>query len=72
MSDSVEVKIKKWGNSMAVILPKDFLEKEDLRENDKVILQRVKPANLMHLFGSAKGMKMTGQQFKDMVRKGWD
>lgn len=30
-------------------------------------------ANLSHIFGSLKGKrKITGQQFKDLVRSGWD
>lgn len=67
---AVEVLIKKWGNSVGVILPKALVEKQGLKENEKVLVEVVKEANLEHLFGSLK-RKMTGQEFKDVVRKGW-
>lgn len=67
---ATEVVIKKWGNSMGIILPKDFVERESLKRNDKVIVDIVKESNLNQVFGSLK-RKVSGQKFKDMVRKGW-
>ncbi len=70
---AIEVTIKKWGNSMGIILPKEIIELKTLKENDKVRIEIVKEANLSNIFGSLKlKRKMTGQQFKDFVRKGWD
>ena len=68
---AVEVTIKKWGNSMGVILPIEMLEKKGLKENDKIQIEIVKEADLSHLFGTLK-TGMSGQKFKDMVRKGWN
>ncbi len=68
---TVKVKLRKWGNSMGALFPKSFIEKEGLKENDEIFLQRIKVADFSDVFGSLKGNKMTGQQFKDMVRKGW-
>jgi len=68
---AVEVTVKKWGNSMGVVLPMDFIQKQDIHEEDKIFIEVVKPANLKHLFGSLK-RKMSGQEFKNMVRKGWE
>ena len=67
---AVELAIKKWGNSIGVVLPKEFVKREGLKENEKVLVEVVKEANLEHLFGSLK-RKMSGQAFKDMVKKGW-
>ncbi len=67
---AVEVVVKKWGNSMGVVLPKEMVEKERLKENEKVLIEMVKEADLTGLFGTLK-RKMSGQEFKDMVRKGW-
>ena len=69
---AVEVTIKKWGNSKGAIFPKEFLEKQGIKENDRIFVEVVKKVDLSKVFGSLKGTKMTGQQFKDMVRKGWD
>ena len=70
---AVKVKLRKWGNSMGALFPKSFIEKENLKENDEILLERIKVVDFSDVFGILKGKtKMTGQQFKDMVRKGWD
>lgn len=69
---AIEVSIKKWGNSMGIILPKNLVETQHLKENDKIIIQVVKKADFSDIFGLLKKRKMSGQEFKDMVRKGWD
>ncbi len=65
-----EITLKKWGNSVGAVLPKEFVESQGLKENDKVIIDIVKKADLTKIFGSLK-REMSGQEFKDMVRKGW-
>ena len=67
---AVEVVIKKWGNSMGVVLPKQLVEQKHLKTNEKVMIELVKETNLKDWFGKSK-TKMTGQQFKDLVREGW-
>ncbi len=68
----MELKVKKWGNSMAVILPKFVVEKENLKENDEVFIEVAKKFDFSKIFGSAPKRTMSGQEFKDMVRKGWE
>ncbi|MBI5553214.1 MAG: hypothetical protein HY917_00570 [Candidatus Diapherotrites archaeon] len=68
---STEVTVKKIGNSMGVLFSKQYVEKEGLKPNQKLLLEVVKKADLADVFGSLK-TKMTGQQFKDFVRKGWE
>lgn len=63
--------LKKWGNSIGAIFPKTFIEKERLRENQEILVEVVKEAELKNVFGSLK-RKMSGQEFKDMVREGWN
>lgn len=67
---ATKVIVKKWGNSMGIVLPKELVRKEHLKENDAVLVDVVKEADLSDLFGSLK-RKLTGQEFKDMVREGW-
>ncbi|MBI3036625.1 AbrB/MazE/SpoVT family DNA-binding domain-containing protein [Candidatus Woesearchaeota archaeon] len=67
---AIEVVLKRWGNSIGVVLPKELIDKEKLKENERVLIEVVKEANLSHIFGTLK-TGMTGQEFKDMVRKGW-
>ncbi len=68
---AVEVKLKRWGNSMAVIVPNWLIEKKNLKENDEIVIEVVKKADLSEIFGLVKKRKMSGQEFKDMVRNGW-
>ncbi len=63
--------VKKWGNSIGIILPKELVEKEKLKEKDKILVEVVKEADLTKVFGSLK-RKMSGQEFKDLVREGWE
>lgn len=67
---AVEVKLKKWGNSMAVIVPNRIIEERKLKEEDRVIIEFVKKVSLSKEFGSIK-RKLSGQEFKDMARQGW-
>ena len=67
---ATEVTIRRWGSSLGVILPKELVNHEGLKPKDKIFLNVVKMADISDTFG-ALPRKMSGQQFKDMVRKGW-
>ena len=66
-----ETVVKRCGGSLAVVLPKDLVNQRHIEENDKVIINIRKEADLRDIFGTLK-TKTTGQKFKDLVRKGWD
>lgn len=68
---ATEAVVKKWGSSMGIVLPKELVEKKGLKENEKILVEVVKEANLEGIFGSLK-RKMSGQEFKDLARKGWE
>lgn len=58
---------------MAVIVPNRIIENQNLRENDKIVIEIVKKADLSDIFGSLKlERKISGQEFKDKARKGWE
>lgn len=64
-----DTKVKKWGNSLGVILPKFELEKREIGENETLhIIVMKKNRNIRKTFGMLKGWK-TGQQIKDLSRK---
>ena len=69
---AVEVKLKRWGNSMAVIVPSTLIEQKNMKENDTILIEVVKKADLSDVFGMIKKRKMSGQEFKDLARGGWD
>lgn len=69
---ATEVRIRRWGNSMGIILPKDLVEKEKLEENKKVLIKIIKEADLSDIFGLVKKRKLSGQKMKDISRKEWE
>ena len=68
---AIQTTVKKWGNSMGGVLPRDLVKNKELKENDIVIINVVKEADLKNLFGSLK-RKMSGQEFKNIVKEGWE
>ena len=68
---AVEVVVRKLGNSFGVLFSKNFVKEQKLKPNQKILVEVVKKSDLSNIFGSIK-TGMSGQEFKDMVRKGWD
>ncbi len=66
----VEVIVKKWGNSLGVILPKELIKQRKIRLNQKINLELSEKDSLKDIFGTLPRM-ISGQKFKDMARKGW-
>ncbi len=62
---------KKWGNSIGVIIPKDVVEKEHIKEGQKIEIVIMKPDNVLkETFGMMKGeWKESAQKIKNQLRK---
>lgn len=69
---AVEVRLKRWGNSMAVIVPSEVVEKRALKENETFLIEIVKRADISDVFGMIKERKLSGQEAKDLARSGWE
>lgn len=67
---AVEVVVKKIGNSLGVLFPKNLVEKKHLEANKKVLIEVIKEVDFRNIFGTLKS-KLSGQKFKDMAREGW-
>ncbi|HIH42373.1 TPA: AbrB/MazE/SpoVT family DNA-binding domain-containing protein [Candidatus Woesearchaeota archaeon] len=63
--------VKRWGSSMAVILPQELIRSQSIREGDDVVINIFKKGDLTDVFGTLK-TKFTGQQLKDLAREGWE
>ena len=66
-------KARKWGNSLGVVLPQEFVKGARIELGDEIVLKEKKRPDLGPLFGILKGseIRMTAQEFKDEARKGW-
>jgi len=68
----LNAKVRKWGDSLAIIIPKETAEVEKISVRDNVRIKIEKQADLSDVFGLLKGrLKKTAQQLKDESRKGW-
>lgn len=68
----VESKIKRWGNSYGVLLSKELIENEMLKENETVVVNiHSKRKNLEKLFGLCKFKKSTKDIIKE-IKEGYD
>ncbi|MBU0929840.1 MAG: hypothetical protein KJ623_02105 [Nanoarchaeota archaeon] len=66
----IKAKVKEWGNSLGIIIPKEIVVGEKLKPSDEIIIDIKKKTDIMKLFGKAK-FKQTAQELKDEGRKGW-
>jgi hypothetical protein len=65
---------KKWGSSLAVIIPKEIAERKHLKENSEITItvSKIRP-KVGILFGKFPNWKgKSTQQIKDEMREGWD
>ncbi len=66
----VETITRKWGNSLGITLPKEFVDREHLEESQRVIIEVRKVADITKLRGLMHFTK-SAQQIKDEMREGW-
>jgi len=68
----LNIKVRKWGDSLALIIPKEIADKERISINDNIHIRIEKKMNFMDLFGIVKGkIKKSAQQLKNESREGW-
>ena len=71
MIKTIQTRTRKWGNSLGVILPKEIIQRDKIKENEKVeILVLKQDDTLRKTFGMFKGRtKKSAQEIKDLIRK---
>ena len=63
---AIEVKTKKWGNSIGVIIPNETVEKLHIKPEEKIIIEINKQENVLkELFGAIKFRRSTKEILKD-------
>ncbi|MBI2575165.1 AbrB/MazE/SpoVT family DNA-binding domain-containing protein [Candidatus Woesearchaeota archaeon] len=62
-------KLKKWGGSIGVVIPKKMLDSQNLKQGDEVSLDIRPKATLKDLFGIWKGKELDAQKIKDEIRE---
>ena len=70
----IKATTRKWGNSIAVVIPKELVESQHIHEDEEVTItvERKKP-RAGELFGRFPELKkIPTQQLKDEARQGWE
>tara|TARA_Y100000031_G_C8183023_1_gene367466 strand:+ start:156 stop:365 length:210 start_codon:yes stop_codon:yes gene_type:complete len=67
---ATKVKVKQWGNSLGIILPKEVVDKRELKKGEEVLIEIVNPTQFNKIFGSIKFKKSTPELMK-IAREGW-
>ena len=67
----IETIARRWGDSIAIIIPKDVADAEKIREKTKVKIKILKDDDLSDLFGRFK-TKKSPQELKNEAREGWE
>ena len=69
----IKTQTRKWGNSIAVIIPAQIAEQEKIKENQEITIKvkKMRPkAGALWGFGKGRFKKST-QEIKDELRRGW-
>ena len=70
----LEAITRKWGNSIAIVIPSAIVEQQKIKENEKVNIkiERKKPLKVKEIFGMLKNWKKPTEEIIKEARKGWD
>ena len=69
----VEAKVRKWGRSLGVVIPKEKIEKEGIKENETITLLIAKRTNVLkETFGTFKFKKSTQEMLDEIDKESWD
>jgi len=66
----VTAKIRRIGNSLGLIIPKEEVSRKKLKEGDVVEIEVLRRTHMKEMFGSIK-FKRSSQELKDEARAGW-
>ena len=73
--ETANVKVRKWGNSFGVILPRKIVNKENLKEGIEIEIsvQTTKKTKAKNIFGLLKGrLGNTEKLIKEVDKELWD
>ncbi|MBI3334007.1 AbrB/MazE/SpoVT family DNA-binding domain-containing protein [Candidatus Pacearchaeota archaeon] len=70
----IETTTRRWGNSIVVVIPANIVEKQKIKENERVKFKVEKSRRLKvkDVFGLLKDWKKPTEEIIQEARKGWD
>ncbi len=71
--EEINCELRKWGRSIGVVIPKESVIKEHLKEGDKIKILITKKNNVLReMFGSLKLKRSSEEMLKEIDEEGWD
>jgi len=67
----IEAKLKKWGSSLGLVVPKEIVLKERLKVGEEIIFDIKKKVVVKEIFGALKNWKINAQKVKNELREEW-
>ena len=62
---AIEVRTRKWGNSVGIVIPNETIEKLSLKPEEQIIIEIIKKENVLkELFGALKFSKTAKELVK--------
>ena len=69
----VETKVRKWGRSLGVVIPKEKILKEGIKENETISILIGKKKNIFkEIFGTVKIKRPTQELLDESDREAWN
>ena len=68
----IETRVKRWGNSFGIVIPSEVINKEGIKEEQKIRVIVLKDGSkvLKETFGILRGkLKRSSQEIKDELRR---
>lgn len=67
----VKGRIREWGNSLGIVIPKEKIEEAGLVKDQEVTIDLKVENPIKAIFGILKDSKIDAQKAKDELRKEW-
>lgn len=69
----VEAKVRRWGRSFGIVIPKEKIKEEGIKENETIRLLIGKRKNVFReVFGTVKLKRTTQELLDESDREAWD
>ena len=66
-----EVKTRKWGSSIGVVIPKEVVDEIGIKPDERIIIEIKKRPLAKEFFGMFPNWGMPTQEIKNEMRTGW-
>jgi antitoxin component of MazEF toxin-antitoxin module len=67
---TIEVKTKKWGNSIGIIIPREAVERFNIKPEERLVIDINKGTNVLaEMFGKARFKKRSAKEMLSEFRK---